>query len=346
MARQLPAAVRDVEQLEELLSEPSPEAIAAMERMEGDLILLGAGGKMGPTLARMAVRASAAAGRRRRVIGVSRFGSPGVAERLAVHGVETIRCDLTDRAAVDALPDVPNVLGMIGMKFGSTGNEPQTWMTNVFVPGTICEKFRHSRLVVFSTGNVYPLVAVTSAGSREGDAPRPVGEYAMTALGRERICTGFSQACGFPLALLRLNYANELRYGVLVDLARSVWEGQPVSLAMGYFNAIWQGDASAMALAAFDHAVPGGRVINLAGVERLSVREVAAGFARRFGKPLRLSGTECEDALLSDGTLGRSLCGPPRVDEGQMIEWIADWVQRGGASLNKPTHFAVRDGVF
>jgi nucleoside-diphosphate-sugar epimerase len=235
---------------------------------------------------------------------------------------------------------------MTGMKFGATGNEPATWMTNVFVPGMVCRKFRGSRIAAFSTGNVYGLVRVDGNGSVESDALRPVGEYAMTAVGRERMLQYFSETQGTAVAILRLNYAHELRYGVMVDLARTVWEGRPVDLAMGYFNAIWQGDANAMALAALAHVATPPTVINLAGGEKLSVRAVAEAFGRMLDRQVTFRGTEKPDALLSNGELGFRLCGEARVGTRQMIEWIADWVRRGGESFNRPTHFEVRDGVF
>lgn len=342
----LPPSIADVDRLDELLSEPSPRAIETLARLDGDLMLLGAGGKMGPTLAWMARRASDAAGIERRVIGVSRFGNPANESWLHARGIETIRCDVTDAAQLERLPDVPNVVFMTGMKFGVTGNEPQTWMTNVFAPGMACRKFARSRIVAFSTGNVYALTPVSRGGSRESDALRPVGEYAMTAVGRERILAHFSQSLGIAMAILRLNYAQDLRYGVLSDIARAVWEERPIDLTMGHFNALWQGDANAMALAAFDRVATPPTVINLAGPGALCVRAVAEQFGQLLGKPPAFTGTEAADALLSNGTLGYDLCGPPRVAAERMIAWIADWIRRGGPSLGKPTHFDVRDGTY
>jgi nucleoside-diphosphate-sugar epimerase len=280
------------------------------------------------------------------VIGVSRFSSPDRQTWLRSHGVETIRCDLTDAAELERLPDVPNVVFMTGMKFGATGNEPQTWMTNVYAPGMACRKFAGSRIVAFSTGNVYALSPVDGGGSRETDAPRPVGEYAMTALGRERIFQYFSQSLTIGMAVLRLNYAQDLRYGVLSDIARRVWRGEAIDVTMGHFNALWQGDANAMVLAAFDHTATPPATINLAGAEVQSVRRVAEEFGRLFARPAALRGTEAADALLSNGSLGYLLCGEPRVAVERMIAWIADWIRRDGTTLNKPTHFEVRDGAF
>ena len=342
----LPERIENVEHLEELLSEPTDGVIDTLARLPGDLIVLGVGGKMGPTLARMARRASDAAGTRRRVIGVSRFSDGGLEERLHAHGIETVRCDLLDQGQLDRLPEVPNVVYMTGMKFGAAGQQARTWAMNCYLPGMVCSKFRRSRIVAFSTGNVYPLTPAQHGGSREGDALGPVGEYAMTSVGRERICEHFSRMLTLPLALLRLNYATELRYGVLVDLALKVQAGQEVDLAMGCFNALWQADANAMALRAFDHLASPPFVVNLAGPELLSVRRVAEEFGQLLGRPVAFRGSEAADALLSNGQLGHRLFGYPRVSAGQMIRWIADWVRRGGANLGKPTHFEVRDGQF
>jgi nucleoside-diphosphate-sugar epimerase len=301
---------------------------------------------MGPTLARMARRAADAAGVRLRVIGVSRFSEPGLESLLGSQGVETIRCDLTDPVQLKNLPDAANVIFMTGMKFGSTGNESMTWMMNVYLPGMVCQRFAHSRIVALSSGNVYGLSPVVHGGSVESDPLRPVGEYSMSAVGRERIFEHFSRTLGIPMALLRLNYANELRYGVLSDLARAVWNEQPVDLEMGGFNAIWQADANAMVLESFAHLGTPPRVLNLAGPELLSVRRVAEEFGRLLGKQVSFRGQEAADSLLSNGQLGHRLFGYPRIPARQMIEWISDWVRRGGVSLDRPTHFQVRDGNF
>ena len=341
-----PASVADVEQLEDLLSEPDQGVLDTLSRLDGDLLVLGAAGKMGPTLARMARRASDAAGVRRRVFAVSRFSAPGGEARLRAHGVETIRCDLLDPQQLAALPEVPNVLALAVMKFGATGQEALTWAMNCHLPGMISQKFRHSRIVAFSSGNVYGLAPVALAGSLETDALHPVGEYALSCVGRERVYEHFSRALGIPVALLRLNYAVELRYGVLADLARQVWAGEGIDLGMGHVNVIWQADANAMALRAFDHAASPPFVVNLAGPELLSVRRVAEEFGRLLGKPVSFRGSEGSDALLSNGQQGHRLFGYPRVSAQQAMHWVADWVRRGGESLGKPTHFEVRDGRF
>jgi len=338
--------IESVKQLEEMLSEPTPAVVETLARLDGDLMILGVGGKMGPTLARMARRASDLAGVRRRVIGVARFSSSDLESCLRRQGIETIRCDLLDAAQLDSLPSVPNVVFMAGMKFGSTGQESLTWAMNCFLPGQVARRFRKSRIVAFSTGNVYGLSPAVRGGSVETDPLNPVGEYAQSCVGRERILEHQSRTLAIPMAILRLNYAVEMRYGVLVDIAQRVYAGEPIELSMGHFNALWQADANAMALQAFDHVASPPFVVNLAGPEHLSVRQVAEQFGRLFGKTVTFRGTEAADALLSNGQLGYRLFGNPRVAAEQLIHWIADWIARGGPSLGKPTHFENREGAF
>ena len=340
-----PNGPRTEGELEERLSEPTAEVIAVMGRLQGDLILLGVGGKMGPSLARMARRASDAAGASRRVIGVSRF-SGGGEEELQAHGIEAIRCDLLDPDAVARLPAAANVVYLAGMKFGATGNAAATWAMNSYLPGVVCRKYRDSRIVAFSTGNLYGLTPVEGGGSREADPPRPVGEYAMSCLGRERMFEYFSRSFGTPTALVRLYYACDLRYGVLVDLARMVLAGEPVDLGMGYFNTIWQGDANAMTLRAFDHTDAPPWVINMSGPELLPVRAVCERFGTLFDRPVRFTGVESPTAFLADARYGLEKLGPPRVGADRLLEWVADWVTRGGRTLGKPTKFESRDGAF
>jgi hypothetical protein len=342
----LPERIESVEQLEEMLSEPTPAAIKAMGNMKGDLILLGVAGKMGPTLARMAKRASEVAGVKRRVIGVARFSDPEQEPVLNTRGIETIKADLLDQAALDRLPDAPNVLYMTGMKFGATGKESLTWAMNVYLPGMVCNRYPKSRIVAFSSGNVYGLTTVAGGGSVEMDKPNPVGEYAMTALGRERIFEHFSRTLNIPMAIIRLNYASEMRYGVIVDLARKVWAGETIDVAMGHFNIIWQADANAMTLAVFDHLTSPPLMLNVAGPEIANVRHVCTTFGRLMNKPVKFTGTEATDALLNNAALGYRLAGRPRVSLEQQLKWVAQWVMYGGASLGKPTHFESRDGKF
>jgi nucleoside-diphosphate-sugar epimerase len=343
---EIPAAIRDVDHLEELLSDPSPAAIDAMRRVEGDIVILGVAGKMGPTLARMARRALDAAGLPGRVIGVSRFSSPAPQRALEQHGVETIRCDLLDEEALARLPDAANVIFMAGRKFGSTADESLTWAMNTHLPALVCRRYRTSRIAAFSTGNVYGLTSNGRGGSREDDVPAPVGEYAMSCLGRERMFEYFSRAHRTPVAILRLNYATEMRYGVLVDLARRVRQGEPIDVTMGYFNVIWQADANAMALAALAHASSPPFIVNLAGPEELGVRAACTELARLLGIEVSFAGQEAQDALLSNGARGWERLGAPRVDASRLLEWTADWTRRGGESLDKPTHFESRSGRF
>jgi nucleoside-diphosphate-sugar epimerase len=343
---ELPTQIRDVAHLEDLLSEPSPAAIEAVRRAEGDLIVLGVAGKMGPTLARMARRAMDVAGVHHRVIGVSRFSSPDQQRALEAHGIETVRCDLLDERALARLPDAANVIYMAGRKFGSTGDEPLTWAMNTHLPALVCSRYRHSRIVAFSTGNVYGLTPHGRGGSREDDAPCPVGEYAMSCLGRERMFEYLSRSLGIPVVILRLNYASEMRYGVLVDLASRVARREPIDVTMGYFNVIWQGDANAMALAALDHTASPPLIVNIAGEEEASVRATATALGRRLDVPVSFIGAEAEDALLSNGSRGWALFGRPRVDFSRLLAWTADWIERDGEQLGKPTHFESRAGRF
>lgn len=339
-------SIADVDQLDDLLSEPPGYVIETMRRLDGDVLVLGVGGKMGPSLARMAHRASAAAGQNRRVFGASRFSSKELPAQLKRWGIEPIPCDLLNRHDLTRLPDAPNIVYMAGMKFGSTGQEARTWAMNAYLPGMVCERFPNSRIVAFSTGNVYGLTPVVSGGSRETDEPAPLGNYAMSCLGRERILDHFSRTLRIPAAIIRLNYAVEMRYGVLVDLARKVFVGERIDLSMGYFNCIWQGDANAMTLAAFDHVASPPAVINVTGPETLSVRTVCERIGKIIGKTPRFDGEEASNALLANATKAMGLFGNPRISIEQMLKWITDWLSRGGTLLGKPTQFDSRDGRF
>jgi nucleoside-diphosphate-sugar epimerase len=345
MGRMLPARIADITALETLLSEPTPRVVEVLARLAGDIIVLGAGGKMGPTLARMARRASDTAGPPRRVIAVSRFTAGG-RDALEGHGVETIASDLLDHRAVAALPDAPYVIYMAGRKFGSTGNEPLTWAMNCHLPSVVCQRYPSSRIVAFSTGNVYGLTLAGRGGSKEDDPLRPVGEYAMSCLGRERMFDYFSREGGTDVVLLRLNYAVEMRYGVLVDLASRILADQPIDLAMGFVNVIWQGDANAMALAALERACSPASVVNIAGPDELRVRDLAERLGGLLGRPVQFTGLEAHDALLSNGARGYQWLGRPIVPVDTMLAWTAKWLLDGGATSGKPTHFASRDGRF
>ena len=338
--------VRDLEHLEDLLSEPDDGVVETVRRLEGDVIVLGVGGKMGPSLARMLRRAADEAGVRKRVIGVSRFSSPDLPKQLQSWGVETIAADLLDPDQLDKLPRVANVVYMAGMKFGTTGQAARTWAMNAVLPAYVCRKFRGAKIVAFSTGNVYPMVPVTSAGAAETDEPQPVGEYAQSCLGRERVFEHFSRTDGTPVALIRLNYAVEMRYGVLVDMARRVLAGETIDVTMGNLNCIWQADANAVSIRAFDHVASPPLVLNVTGPEVLSVRRTCEQLARRMETGVSFAGAESSTAYLNNAQLSHRLFGYPRVSIGQVIQWTADWVKRGGQSLGKPTHFEARDGKF
>ncbi|MCX7886813.1 MAG: NAD(P)-dependent oxidoreductase [Verrucomicrobiae bacterium] len=338
--------IRTIEQLEERLSEPTPGVIETLRQLPGDVAVLGVGGKMGPTLARMVRRAINALGRRDRVFGIARFSTPGLGAQLQRHGVEPIACDLLDREAVARLPDTANVIFMAGQKFGTTQGPELTWAMNTLVPAHAAERYKNSRIVAFSTGCVYPLVPIASGGSRETDELGPPGDYANSCVGRERIFTYFSRRNGTPVALIRLNYAIDLRYGVLLDVALKVWNGEPVDVTMGYVNVIWQRDANAYAIQSLAHAASPPFILNVTGPELISVRELAQEFARRFQRPAKIIGQEAPTAWLNNASRAHQLFGLPTVGVGQLIDWVADWVQHGGPTLGKPTHFEVRNGKF
>jgi len=330
-------------ELDDLLSTPRAETTAALESCPGDVIILGAGGKMGPTLARMAARARNDS---RRVIAVSRWSSAEAERKLKDVGVETLRCDLLDPAAVARLPDAPNVIFMAGQKFGTAEAPAMTWATNTIVSAHCAHRYRGSRIVAFSTGNVYPLTPVENGGSREDDTPAPVGEYAGSCLGRERVFEFYAVRHHTRIATCRLNYAIELRYGVLVDVALKVYRGEPVSVEMGYVNVIWQGDANRIALECLPLASSPPFVVNVTGADILSVRELAEWFAERFGKSAQVSGTERADALLSNTSRMRETFAAAEVSLDQMREWVAQWIEQDGPLLGKATKFEARDGRY
>ncbi len=340
------AAIQTVEELDHLLSEPTDAVVQMMRRIQGDILLLGAGGKIGPSLARMAKVASELAGTPRRVIGVSRFSTPGEAEKLRQHGVETIVCDLLDDKAIEGLPDAPNVIHLAGLKFGSAGREAATWAMNTYLPSAVCRKFRKSRIVAYSTGAVYGMADVAKGGAKESEPLIPVGEYAMSCLGRERMFEHFSRAWGIPVATIRLFYACELRYGVFVDLARKIQLGEPINLAMGHFNIIWQGDNNAMTLLGLEHASSPPLALNVTGPEVLSIREVSEEIGRRLGREPRFYGKEIGSACLGNASLAHKLFGKPRITADQLLTWVVEWVRKGGENLGKPTHFEVHDGRY
>jgi nucleoside-diphosphate-sugar epimerase len=341
----LPEAVRDEPALEALLSRPSAADVEFARTLTGDVVVLGAGGKMGPSLARRMRRSCDAGGVKRRVLAVARFSEPGLGAALERDGIETIAADLFDPVQVERLPRVPNVLFLAGRKFGSSGRPDLTWAQNVVVPSIVASHFRESRIVVFSSGNVYPLAPPGSPGSTERDPLGPVGEYAQTCVGRERVFEHASRERGTPCLLFRLFYAVDLRYGTLVDVARKVHAGEPVDLRVGHVNALWQGDASSYAFRALALAEAPPRPLVVTGPEAVSVPAAARAFGERFSRPPRFHGAP-GPALLGDPALCMSLLGPPEVELARLVDWVAAWVARGGRSLDKPTHFEATDGRF
>jgi nucleoside-diphosphate-sugar epimerase len=322
---------------------------AVLGRVPGDIVVLGAGGKMGPSLARMARRALdqlGGANATRRVIAVSRFHDPAAREQLAAWGVETVAADLADRRAVATLPDAPNVVYMAGQKFG-TGDAPaRTWGANAYMPALVGERYAGARVVAFSTGNVYPNTAAPGRGAAEDHALTPVGEYANSCVARERVLEFLCERQGTRLSIVRLSYAVDLRYGVLVDVGLRVLRGEPVDVRTGYVNVIWQGDANAQALQCFARADVPPFVVNVTGPEALGVADAARRLGRAMRREPKLVGITAPDALLSDTSLSQRLFGHPTVPTGVLIEWVAAWLQGGGATLGKPTKFEVRDGKF
>ena len=339
----LPARFDSVEAVEDFMTTPSDALIADLARIPGDIMVLGVGGKMGPTLARLAKRAAPD----KRVMGVARFSEPGVREALVKAGVEPVAADLLDRAQLEKLPKAANVVFMAGRKFGATGDVPLTWAMNVQVPAMVAEVFKESRIVAFSTGCVYPFVPVESGGASEDTAPvPPPGDYAVTCAGRERMFEYFSAKHGTPGRLFRLNYAIDMRYGVLHDIGRKVRDGETIDLSMGHVNVIWQGDANAVALRCLAHATTPTSPINVTGPETIEIRWLAGEFGRLFGKAPKLSGTPAPTGWINNAARMVAEFGAPRVPLERMIAWTADWLARGGASHGKPTHYEVRDGKY
>ena len=334
------------EKLDALLTQPSERLVADMAQIEGDVMLLGAGGKMGPTLAVLAKRALEAAGRPGKVLAVSRFSDPIATAYLQAQGVQTIPCDLMQPGALDALPDAANIIYMAGKKFGTAGAEALTWAMNAWLPSRVAERFQKSRIVAFSTGNVYPQLPLSSGGATEEVPPAPVGDYGQSSLARERMFEYAAGAFGTPVAIYRLNYAVDLRYGVLYDIARQILAGTPISLSMPAFNCIWQGNANEAALRLLLHASPEVFRMNVTGPETASLKETALALGRLLGKDVSFTGEEGGKALLNNAGRMFSLFGYPSVSLNTLVQWQAQWLQSGGRTLDKPTHFEEKEGKY
>ena len=337
-----PARFDSSEALEAFLSRPDAALIADLADVDGDILILGVGGKMGPTLARLARNAAPG----KRVIAVARFSEAGLQQQLDRHGIETIACDLLDRDAMARLPSAANVIFMAGRKFGASGAPGLTWAMNAHVPALVAERFRDARIVAFSSGNIYPFSPVSQGGAAETTAPSPVGDYAQSCLARERLFEHFSEQHGTPGRLFRLNYAIEMRYGVLHDIARKLHAGTPVDMTMGHVNVIWQGDANAQALRCLRHCTTPTSPLNISGPETISVRWLAQELGARMDRKPVFVGEESPIALLTNAGRAAQLFGYPTVPLVQMLDWVADWVAKDGASLNKPTKYDERNGRF
>ncbi|WP_254562448.1 NAD-dependent epimerase/dehydratase family protein [Dyadobacter diqingensis] len=332
--------------VKEQFLKPSEALISDVAQLEGDILILGAGGKIGPSIARLTRQALDLAGKTNRVIGVSRFSEAGLQQELNNDGIETIAADILDDAQLQALPLAPNVLYLAGTKFGTKNNEPYTWAMNAYLPGRVAEKYKDSRIVVYSTGNVYPYTQIGSGGATEETKPEPVGEYGQSCLGRERMFQHFSSVYGTPLVLYRLNYAIDFRYGVLLEVAKAVLADKAVDLSTGYVNVIWQSDANEMAIRSLLHCESPSKILNITGPETVSVRWLAAEFGKHFGKVPEFINEEQSTALLSNAAESFRLFGYPQVTLKQMIEITANWLLEGGETINKPTHFQERKGQY
>ena len=338
--------MKTITELEEFMTQPSPQLIEDLKRLDGDILILGVGGKMGPTLAKMTKRAINQAGLDKKVIGVSRFSSGHLKEELEDFGIETISIDLLKDEQLQALPDVKNIILMAGNKFGTAGNEHFTWAMNAYLPGRIADKFKNSRIVAFSSGNIYPLTNVVSGNCSEETPANPIGEYAQSCLGRERVLTNFARNNETAMLIFRLNYAIDLRYGVLLEIAKHVFEAKPIDLTMGSVNVIWQGDANEYAVRSLLHCDTPPKILNVTGPETISVRWLAEEFGQRFDKSPLFMNEEQQTALLNNASKAHQLFGYPKVSLQKMIDMTAEWLKNNGETYDKPTHFQERKGEF
>ena len=334
------------EKLDELLTTPSERLVADMAKIDGDIMILGAGGKMGPTLSILAKNAIKKAGLDKKVIAVSRFSDPIVVQLLKKNDVEMISADLLKPGVLETLPDVENIIFMAGKKFGTDGNEYATWAMNTWLPSRVAERFQKSRIVVFSSGNLYPKVAVGSGGATEETKTEPVGEYCMSCQGRERMFEYAAKTFGTRVAIYRLNYAVDLRYGVLYDMAKNILDGTPIQEVTPSFNCIWQGDANEAAIRLLQYASPDVFCLNVTGPETAGVRETAYKLGKLLGKEPSFAGTPTDTAYLNNAGKMFKLFGYPSVSLDTLIEWQAQWIKDGGRALGKPTHFEERKGSY
>jgi len=337
-----PTSFDDEESIDEFMSRPSETLVNELNRLKGNIMILGVGGKMGPTLARLAKRAAP----NKSVLGASRFTNKGLQEKLKSWGIETLKTDLLNSQDLEKLPKTENIIFMAGRKFGSTGSEEETWASNVLCPALVAGTFRKQKLVVFSTACVYPFVKVNSGGAKEDLRPDPPGEYAQSCVGRERMFQYFSKKYQTPGCIIRLSYAIDLRYGVLFDVADAIIRGNKIDVSMGYANVIWQGDANEQILRTLGHCAVPTWPLNLSGSTATSIRWLAEEFGKRFGKTPQFTGTEAKTAWLINTNKALNLFGKPKIPINTMIDWVANWVLRGGKSLGKPTHFEARDGTY
>jgi nucleoside-diphosphate-sugar epimerase len=328
------------------LLEPSEALISDMAQLKGDIIILGVGGKMGPALARLAKDAVDRAGVKKRIIGVSRFSEAGLQEELKDAGIETYAADLLEDDQLEALPFAENVLYLAGTKFGTKGKETFTWAMNSYLPGRVAQKYKNSRIVVFSTGNVYPLTPVLMGGADEQYLPQPMGEYAQSCLGRERLFQYYASKYNTPVLIYRLNYANDVTYGVLLEIAKSVYNKRPIDVSMGHVNVIWQGDANEIAIRALHYCTTPAKILNVSGPETASVGWIAKEFGKLLGEVPTFINEAKDTALLSNTAESALLFGYPSVTIKQMIELIAGWIKEGGKTIDKPTHFEERAGQY
>jgi len=336
----------ELEALEQELLKPSEALISDISKIEGDIILLGVGGKMGPSMAKLAKKAIVRAGIDKRIIGISRFSEAGTRQELEADGIETISADLLNEKDLAALPEAKNIIYLAGTKFGTTGKEPFTWAMNSYLPGRVAERYKNSRIVAFSTGNIYPFTPISSGGLSEEHLPAPVGEYGQSCLGRERVFQYFSERYAIPTLIYRLNYAIDLRYGVMLEIAKSVNEGRSIDLTTGNVNVIWQGDANEIAIRSLLHCDVPANILNVTGPETLSLKWLAEQFGILLGKEPLFENEAQPTALLSNASKAHKLFGYPRVTVLDMIEMTVAWLHAGGKTINKPTHFQERKGQF